>query len=184
MNTACSHINRTKILRRIYKAVCYFLYTSNILQTIFTKHLRCDIHHSYLISHDSFMHKMLTFIIIKHLFDNAEAWGHPHAEAWVDARFARICLQLRFGVSFKSHKVSLRDNIINRSNHLHVCIKVNSTIFIKHPKSSIITHKGIFLRLICLSSIRNDIHIKIILIPLLYFIIWQILLPRSNALLC
>ena len=80
-------------------------------------------------------------------------------------------------------------NLINRKfpfqrfYNFNIYIKIKPTVFIKDPKTSIITHKCIFLCLVSLSCIRYNIYIKITLIPFLYFIIWKIFFPRCYTLL-
>ena len=102
---------------------------------------------------------------------------HSNSNPWIDRK------RLPF-IYLASHKSTFLQYIIHRLDNLYIRIKIDSTILIKHPKTSIITHKSIFLGYISLTCIRDNIYIKIILIPLPYLIVWKIFLPTLNTFLC
>ena len=139
-------------------------------------------HHSYLILHHRFMHKMPPVVIVHHFFYYPEAGVNPQAEAGGDAPFARVAL-CRIRIGLVTHKVATSDDVVNRTNYFDVRIEVDAAILMQNPEAGIVAHEGILLHGVCLCRIRNDINIEVILIPLFYLIIRQILLPRSNALL-
>ena len=53
---------------------------------------------------------------------------------------------------------------------------------VEYPETSIVAHKGIFAACISLGRVWDDIHVKIVLIPLLDFIIREEPSPALNAL--
>lgn len=183
MNATSCDIYWTEIFCRVdVDIIVNFLYTLHILKSVLHQDLRTDMHHGYLVSHISFAYKMLVFIIVEHFLYEASTWGYPQAEAGVDARVARVAL-CRIRIGLESHKVATSYDVVNRSYHLNVRIEVDAAIFMQNPEASIVAHESILLHGIRLSRIRNDVNIKVILIPLFYLIIRQVLLPRSNALL-
>ena len=125
---------------------------------------------------------MLSIVIVHHFFYYPEAGVYPQAEAGGDAPFVRVALcKIRIGL--ESHKVATSYDVVNWSYHLNVRIEVDTAILMQNPETGIVAHEGILLHGIRLCRIRNDVNIEVILIPLFYLIIRQILLPRSNALL-
>ena len=184
MDAPRCHINRTEIFCRVdVDIIVNFLYTLHILKSVLHQDLRTDMHHGYLVSHISFAYKMLVFIVVEHFLYDIEAGGYPQAEAGVDARVARVAL-CRIRIGLETHKVAPSYDVVNRSYHLDVRIEIDAAILMQNPETGIVAHESVLLLSVRLCRIRNDINIEVILIPLLYLIIRQVLLPRIDALLC
>ena len=85
--------------------------------------------------------------------------------------------------SLTPHKGSFGDDVVHVLDHLHVGVEIEAAVLIEYPEAGIVAHEGILLRLVCLSGIGNDVHIEVVLVPLLYLIVGKILPPRRYALL-
>ena len=108
------------------------------------------------------------------IYCEAKTRGHPQ----------RIRLSLTDAFRLASHKRAARNNVIYGLNDLHIYIKIQTSIAVKHPKTGIVAHISKLPCLISFRSIRNDIDIKILFVPLLYLIVGQKLSPRSDTFLC
>ena len=52
---------------------------------------------------------------------------------------------------------------------------------VEYPKACVVAHEGVFFGLVGFGSVGNDVHVKVLLVPLLYLIVGEELFPAVDA---
>ncbi len=169
-----------EVVLGIYPHLRHLLDIVVLLQPVAQQHFRCMLHHGDFVRPALFVKKVQCVVVVQYLFVEAEAGVYPKAEAGGDKRCCIYCGTFHLN----THKCPSFYDVIHRAYHLHIGIEIQSAVLVKNLETRIVAYESIFTHTVGFLSVRNDVDIKVILIPLLDFIVGEVLSPRSDTLEC
>ena len=82
---------------------------------------------------------------------------------------------------FTSHKWASFQDVVKWFDYFHIGVEINTAEVVENPKARIIAYESVFFRLIGFSRVGNDVHIKVVFVPLLDFVVGEELFPAVDA---
>ena len=177
-------VKGVKIIFRIDPYASNMLHFRGFLQAFLNQQPRSMSHYRTLNDATILPQEMQFPIEIQHLFIEIHTSCSSDSQTRIHHRSSNKIFRYHFAHHLHTHKCTLLNDIVYRPDDFNISIKIDTSIVIQNPKSSIIAHKRVFPNAIGFGSIRNNIDIKVILIPLPNLIVGHILAPTLNTLHC
>lgn len=182
------YVDRTEVFGRINKHSINLLYARYGVQSLFQQELGGDANNSGLFLLVCLNNEVPSLVAVKQLFHQTESRDHPKAEARINRRSGgtvayssrtagMAVARLRLWVGLHAHERTASDDVVKRTNDLHIGVEIQSAILVQYPKAGIIRDESIFSCSVGLTGVWDDVDIEITLVPTFDFIVRQILPP-------
>lgn len=186
MQTVGRHVDGLEIFLGINPYAINLLNALHIFHSVFKKDACGDMYDRFLTYAARHKLKVPPLVAVEHLPDEAEAGGHPQAEAGVDSlrRHSPRALRGRglvLAVGLAAHEVAAGDDVVHRAYHFHVGVEVDAAMLVQDPEAGVVAHEGILPLRVGLGRVGDGVHVEVVLVPLPYLIVRQVSPPRGDA---